>query len=893
MSQGRPITRGNASNYYYEIDPIMSQSVNGNSEWMGTGAVKLGLAGQVLKESFERVLEGRDPHSGEQLVASGVNGEHRAGMDFVFSPPKSVSVHALHLNNADLITAHENAVSEALKYVESIVNARETENGQVNYINTGNVIAAAFTHSTSRANDPQLHTHAVVMNMTESNGDWKAISNESLFLSQNMINQVYQNQLAQNIRETGYSINRQGSSFELAGYKQEWIDTFSKRSAEVEKYLSGNLDKLKELYPEADINRLKDIAILASRDDKDKSITADDLKTLWESQVSRESIQHSVENAPERQLHAQSLDKAADLITETQSVFTKDQLAETYLKLNVGTKTYSDFETEFQKSQVSEQIHNVGELQTRIGTRTISLTSQVYTTTEVLETEKFVINALENQRSIDPYLSPEQVRQNIADDRLTEGQRNLVEHIASTEKQFSFIQGDAGTGKTHALDKLTDVLGEDVKILGASFTGKAAAEIEEKTGGKIPSFTLHSLQNNWDRHISESQPTLLIIDEASMIASKQFAEVIKNAERTDTRVVFIGDTKQLQPIQAGQLFKDSIDRFGADVVLSENLRQKTSITQEAVSLIKDFHQETNPEGIRQAMSLLSANDKIHEFGNLSEAAQKAVEDYVSNINADKETLLLTHKNELKDTLNQEIRERLLDDHTDRFELTVREQAEIRGADKFNAVSYEAGQSIFVTSETDSIKAGSEWKITAVDHENNSLQLTNSKSLSESISLTEHGNNVSAFTEQTKEFAAGDKVMFEKNDYLLGVKNGQTGHIESFENGVLSVVKDNGDTVSFRPENYNYLDYGYAITVHKAQGQTCDTVQYITDSGDRMINAESFYVAMTRATDDIHVYTDSADKLAERAEEHENSHSLNDMLDNKLTQENVSEHQIEI
>lgn len=893
MSLMRPVSAGNAINYYYANDPIISQSMNCSSEWIGTGAAKLGLSGQVSKELFERVLGGRDPFSGEQLVVSGVNGEHRAGMDFVFSPPKSVSVHALHLGSADLIAAHENAVAEALKYAESIVTARETENGQVNYISTGNIITAAFTHSTSRANDPQLHTHGVVMNMTESNGHWKAISNESLFLSQNMINQVYQNQLSQSIREAGYSINRQGSSFELAGYKQVWLDTFSKRSEEVEKYLSGNLDKLRELYPEADLNKLKDIAILASRSNKDKSITVDELKSLWESQVSRENIQQRVANEPERQLHAQSLDKSAELITETQSVFTKDQLAETYLKLNIGTRTYSDFEREFQKAQTSEQIHNVGAMQTRIGTRTICLTSQVYTTTEVLETEKYVINAIGDQRNFDPYLNTEQVRRSIADSRLTEGQWNLIEHIASNEKQFSFIQGDAGTGKTFALNKLADVLGQDVKIIGASFTGKASAEIEEKTAGKIPSYTLHSLLNNWDKHVPEGQQSILIVDEASMISSNQFAEIINNAERADTRIVLIGDTKQLQPIQAGQLFKDSIERFGADVTLSENLRQKTSITQEAVSLIKDFHQETNTEGIRQAVSLLSASDRIHEFSSLSEASLKAVEDYTSNINSGKETLLLTHKNELKDTLNQEIRERLLDEHLERFELTVREQADIRGADKFNSGNYESGQSIFVTSDIDNIRAGSEWKVTSIDHENNSLQLINSRGQSELVNLSDQGNHISAFTEQTKEFAAGDKIMFEKNDYLLSVKNGQTGHIESFENGVLSIVKDNGNTVTFRPESYNYIDHGYAMTVHKSQGQTCDTVQYITDSGDRMISAESFYVAMTRATDDIQIYTDNTDKLASRAEIHENEHSLNYMLDNKQTQENVIENQIEI
>jgi ATP-dependent exoDNAse (exonuclease V) alpha subunit len=474
---------------------------------------------------------------------------------------------------------------------------------------------------------------------------------------------------------------------------------------------------------------------------------------------------------------------------------------------------------------------------------------------------------------------------------LTAGQQKLVEHITTTDKQFSFIQGDAGTGKTHALDMVANILQQesDVKIIGASFTGKAAAEIEEKTSGNIQAHTLHSLLNNWDQHIKSDQASLLIVDEASMISSKQFAFLIGHAQATDTRVIFIGDTKQLQPIQAGQIFKDAIDKFGADVVLYENLRQQTSLTQEVVGSVKDYHLGINYNGMHQAFSSLSANDKIHEQ---SDFTSKAIEDYISNIQENKETLLLTHKNDLKDELNLSIRDRLLDNNTDRFELTVREQINISQIDKFNSHSYEAGQSIFITAAIENFKAGSEWQISSIDYENNSLNIINSKDYAESVSLSEHGNHISAFAEQTKEFAIGDKIVFEKNDYLLDVKNGQTGQIESYENGILSINKDNGDSVNFKPENYNYLDYGYALTVHKAQGQTCDTVQYVTESNDKMVNSESFYVAMTRATDDIHIYTDDADKLADRASIHENEISLHDMLENTNEHETDMDNQIE-
>lgn len=706
-----------------------------------------------------------------------------------------------------------------------------------------------------------------------------------------MINQVYQNHLAQNIVELGYNIDRRGSSFELSGFKQEWIDQFSKRSEEVTKYLDENIDKLREQYPNASEQKLKDMAILASRDEKDKSITSAELKDLWESQVSRDSIEQAVCNSIEQQLQSYTIEKTADLITENQNTFTKELFAETYLKLNIGSRTIEDFKIELQKSLANEQIQKVGEVQTRIGTRTINLPQAIYTTANVIETEKAILNTIENQKSINSYMTTEQVSQYLENTSLTAGQQKLVDHIATTEKQFSFIQGDAGTGKTHALDMVANILQQesDVKIIGASVTGKAAAEIEEKTNGNIQAHTLHSLLNNWDQHIKPDQASLLIVDESSMISSKQFASIIEHAQTTDTKVIFIGDTKQLQPIQAGQIFKDSIDKFGADVVLSENLRQKTSLTHEVVGSVKDYHLGINENGIHQAFSLLSANDKIYEQ---SDFTSKAIEDYISNIQSGKETLLLTHKNDLKDELNLSIRDRLLDNNAERFELTVREQINISQTDKFNSYSYEAGQSIFITAVIENFKAGSEWQISSIDHENNSLNIINTKGYVESIDLSEHGNHISIFTEQTKEFAIGDKIVFEKNDYLLDVKNGQTGQIESYENGILSINKDNGDSVNFKPENYNYLDYGYALTVHKAQGQTCDTIQYVTESNDKMINSESFYVAMTRATDDIHIYTDDADKLADRASIHENEISLHDMLENTNEHETEMDNQIE-
>jgi len=706
-------------------------------------------------------------------------------------------------------------------------------------------------------------------------------------LDQKIINQVYQNELASNIVKLGYAIDRHNNTFELSNYSTELLELFSKRSAEINNFYSENIEDLKDKYQNASEAELRDIATLASRNDKDHHITSQELRDKWQNEFPREQILNKLELTKSQRLNSHPIEKSIEIITENQSVFSKNDLLLTDLRSNVGTKTINNSEIEFKAKLTTEHIQNIGEINTKIGTRTINLKQHLYTTQEVLNIEKEVLNKLEHQNKIEPFLK--ELKQEL-DHNLTTGQKSLVEHMSTTNKRYSFIQGDAGTGKTSALNIGAQVLQQHAYIVGTSLTGKAASEIEAKTNGLIPSFTLHNIINNWEEHFKTETPSVLIVDEASMISTKQFSEIINKAEETNTRVIFIGDTKQLQPVGAGQLFKDIIDKFDADVVMDENLRQKTTITQEAVELVKQQHQQFNTHGINQAISILKTSNDIYENVDFK---NQAISEYINRDALKVDTLLVTPKNEIKNELNHDIRDKLLDKDTERFELTVREQANISPTEKFNSHSYNEGQNIFFSSNTDTIKAGSEWKINNINHESNSLDVSNHKGITEIISLSDHGNQISAFTEQAREFALSEKIVFEKNDYLLNIRNGQTGHIESFQDGVLTIAKENGESISFKPESYNYIDYGYALTVHKSQGQTCNTVLYVAESNDKMVNSESFYVAVTRATDEIKIYTDNADKLAERASQHENEHSLHDLLEKQQTHENEINNQIEI
>lgn len=232
-----------AGKYYQSDSNYYSQESGGleKSEWYGAGAEALGLSGEVDDKTFARLLSG-DVGEGIQLGRM-VNGErqHTPGWDLTFSAPKSVSIMALSPGgDRRLIAAHDEAVKATLAYIEKelIVTRVQGEDG-VDYQATGNMTAALFQHATSRALDPQLHTHSVLQNMTvNDSGEWRSIVSQA-FMRTDMkktLGLFYRGALANNVKDLGYDLNidHKKGVFEIAGVPAELIKSQSKRRQEIE-----------------------------------------------------------------------------------------------------------------------------------------------------------------------------------------------------------------------------------------------------------------------------------------------------------------------------------------------------------------------------------------------------------------------------------------------------------------------------------------------------------------------------------------------------------------------------------------------------------------------------------------------------------------------------------
>jgi conjugative relaxase-like TrwC/TraI family protein len=261
MLSTSPIKNASSAGHYYGVSDNYYTREEGieQSEWVGKGAANLGLKGEVQPELFTASLEGRLPNG--ELLGTIVDNKmkHRPGWDLTFSAPKSVSVLALIGGDKRLIEAHSKAVKVALSHIEAgCSQARIKKHGKITFQNTGNMVAALYHHDLSRAQDPQLHTHSIVMNMTQrEDGKWRSQASqigrydkqtthevngfiERARNNKRFYGKIYEAELAYQVEKLGYKIivNNKTGVFEIESVPEKVNAFFSKRRQQITQALS-------------------------------------------------------------------------------------------------------------------------------------------------------------------------------------------------------------------------------------------------------------------------------------------------------------------------------------------------------------------------------------------------------------------------------------------------------------------------------------------------------------------------------------------------------------------------------------------------------------------------------------------------------------------------------
>ena len=260
MLSTKPIqSAGSASKYYTQSDKFYSKYYFEDSEmaktlsqWEGTGAKLMGLSGEVEPAVFEKLLHGQLPN-GQQLGRKiGDKIAHRPGYDLTFSAPKSVSIMALVGGDERLIKAHQQAVTNTLKFVETFAaEARVKKGDEMQFVKTGNLTFATFLQFISRANDPQIHTHCPTLNVTQlPDGSFRALASqlhqspgnpkgfwEQIIHYQRVLGGIYRNEFAHLVKTLGYEIVVKDGLWELKGVDKSDLSTFSQRRAAIDKFM--------------------------------------------------------------------------------------------------------------------------------------------------------------------------------------------------------------------------------------------------------------------------------------------------------------------------------------------------------------------------------------------------------------------------------------------------------------------------------------------------------------------------------------------------------------------------------------------------------------------------------------------------------------------------------
>src|SRR5580658_10672641 len=209
-----------SQNDYYAVGEIRP------GQWIGVGAERLGLSNEATRDQFHALCENQNPNDGEGLTQrSQKEGQRRVFYDFTCSAPKSVSVLAVTLDDDRLTEAHEESARVAFRELESFAGARVRKQGARKDRTTGNLVAAAFVHDSSRALDPQLHTHFTVFNATFDKEErcWKALEARAMYDAIRYGTAVYRNELAKRVQQIGYRIAPAKHGFAIEGVSNEML----------------------------------------------------------------------------------------------------------------------------------------------------------------------------------------------------------------------------------------------------------------------------------------------------------------------------------------------------------------------------------------------------------------------------------------------------------------------------------------------------------------------------------------------------------------------------------------------------------------------------------------------------------------------------------------------
>jgi hypothetical protein len=734
---------------------------------------------------------------------------------------------AVTLDDRRLVEAHEEAARLAFRELETFAATRVRKQGSQKDRTTGNLVAAGFTHTSSRALDPQLHTHFTVFNATfdERERCWKALEARGMYDAIRYGTAVYRNELAKRVQQIGYRIQPAKHGFEIGGVSDEVLKRFSKRSQQRDAVVKEMEQKLGRKLS----NNAIALAVHQSRAKKVKGISTAEVRERQMAQLSsaeRQSLQKlcvSVRHTRQPRiagLENQTLNHAVAHVFERKSVVPEHELLNVALSHRLG-----DVDLNHLKAAVK---HSAELVKTERG----------FSTKKILATELDLIQTVnagcDAVAPLHPGYQPA--------DWLGEDQQRAIYHVLRTSDRITGLRGLAGSGKTTALRELVAACKEaGVDPLFCAPTA-AATDVLRQEG-----FEARTLQSLLLSKPALSERHLVVLDEAGAVGMDDMKRLFDLGK--DCRIVLSGDTGQHASVARGDALRilENHSDFQSGQ-LTRIRRQRKAEYRKAVELAAQ-------KNTHEAFAQLECMGVVTELPD-NQLHDKAVQSYLKALAESKSALLITPTWNEIEAVTEKVRAALKSSGRlagEEKEFQVFDSLSWTEAQKRDARQYRLGMAIrFHRSKGDFAK---DETIAVVAVENDSLKVQRADG-SENIFPLGAGYACFDVGEKRKlKVAAGDKLLLQSN-WQKKFVNGELVEVKAIQGD--SVVLADGRVI---PENYRTFTHGYAVTSHAAQGKTVDEVLLVASSRSLpAVHQEQFYVSISRGRERCQIFTDDAELL---------------------------------
>ncbi len=816
-----------AVNYFRQhlrVGDYLSEEGQAEMTWFGQGAARLGLEGGCQLEALARLCAGQHPTTGAKLGARDKGGSRRVCFFGQISAPKDVSIALLVGGDQRIAGWWQEAVRETLQEIEAATATRVRRNGVNADRTTGNMVAAVVTHDTSRALDPQLHTHVCVLNVTFDpvENRWKGVQPYQYFRHQGYFREVCYNRLAQLMREGGYTLDAQsGIGFAIRGFPEGLRGEFSERRAMIlataqARGVSGQ-DELQSITGETRAAKTH--------------ATAADLRAKWEARAGDElAVIRSVIDATRSgspvipaMTPDECLTAVEEHVFERKSVVASRDLLREALVYSRGALPLSALRQRLRQRIEAGKLRESGD---------------DVASTRALQAENEFIAWAEAGRTACPTLGSTQPAPN-----LSREQREAVNGLLASTSRISILAGDAGTGKTTCLKAVVaGIEAAGGQVFGCAPSSGAVEVLRQELTPHADTVQQLLVNPALQR---ETRDRVILVDEAGLVSVNQMRDLCRLAGANGNRVILIGDTKQHASVEAG-----------------DALRCLHKFVQVPVVRLTQIRRQQSP-GYRRAVSLLAKGDAFGAFnhfarlGAVREIAQSeallrtAAADYAERLRRAESCLAIS-------PVWKEIHL-----FTDRVRSELRRTAHLQGderpistvfslqwtkSQKRDVRNYQPGQVILFHRSVGSYAKGE--RLTVQAREGEALRVAFEDGGTAWFS-PRAGVGFDVGIAREIGVAVGDRLLIRANCKPARLRNGDIVEVTGFEpNG--SIKLRDGRTI---PTLFREFSHGYATTSHAAQGKTVDHgILIMAEAGIAAGNLKQAYVSNSRFRLSQTIYT---------------------------------------